>query len=86
MTVADDIALLAEQARIRRAKIERLLIVIVTLIGFLALWEIVGRLSNPLFFAPVSDVLSEFWLSSWTRAVPFSADLPRRLRSWCLGL
>ena len=34
----------------------------VTLIGFLTLWEIAGRLSNPLFFAPVSDVLREFWL------------------------
>jgi NitT/TauT family transport system permease protein len=61
MTTADDNALRAEQTRIRRARIDRLLTVIVTLIGFLTLWEIAGRLSNPLFFAPVSDVLREFW-------------------------
>lgn len=62
MIEGGDIALYAEQSRIRRAKIERLAIITVTLIGFLGLWEIVGRLSNPLFFAPVSDVLREFWL------------------------
>ena len=62
MTAIDDNALRAERARIRRAKIDRLLIVAVTLVGFLALWELAGRLSNPLFFAPVSDVLREFWL------------------------
>ncbi len=57
-----DIALRAEQTRLRRTKLERVVIVAATLVGFLALWEIVGRLSNPLFFAPVSEVLREFWL------------------------
>ena len=51
----------AELARSRRLKLERRVIVVVTLIGFLAVWEIAGRLTNPIFFAPVSDVLREFW-------------------------
>ena len=38
-----------------------MLIIVVTLVGFLAAWEIAGRMTNPLFFAPVSDVLREFW-------------------------
>jgi NitT/TauT family transport system permease protein len=63
MSAIDDIALQAERARIRRTKIDRVLIVVCTFIGFLAAWEIAGRLSNPLFFAPVSDVVREFWLS-----------------------
>jgi ABC-type nitrate/sulfonate/bicarbonate transport system permease component len=51
----------AEAERVRRARIERFVIIVVTLIGFLAAWEIAGRLTNPLFFAPVSDVMREFW-------------------------
>jgi NitT/TauT family transport system permease protein len=62
MRSADNNALRVEQVRIRRAKLDRLLIVVVTFVGFLALWEVAGRLSNPLFFAPVSEVLKEFWL------------------------
>jgi taurine transport system permease protein len=62
MTAVDDNTIRVERARIRRAKVDRLLIVVVTFVGFLALWEIAGRLSNPLFFAPASDVLREFWL------------------------
>lgn len=61
MTSPGDIALLVEQAGIRRAKVDRLRVVVVSLVGVLALWEVAGRLSNPLFFAPVSDVLSQFW-------------------------
>ena len=62
MTAIVDNAARAELARIRRRRSIVCSSSSVTLIGFLALWEIVGRLSNPLFFAPVSDVLREFWL------------------------
>jgi NitT/TauT family transport system permease protein len=58
---ADDAALRAVRAQLRRAKIERVVIVTVTLAAFLAAWEIAGRLTNPLFFAPVSEVLVQFW-------------------------
>jgi len=61
MTVTEDAALHTVRARIRRAKIDRVLIVALTLAGFLSVWEIVGHLTNPLFFAPVSDVLVVFW-------------------------
>jgi ABC-type nitrate/sulfonate/bicarbonate transport system permease component len=46
---------------IRRLKLERRVITVATLICFLSVWEIAGRLTNPLFFAPVSDVINEFW-------------------------
>jgi ABC-type nitrate/sulfonate/bicarbonate transport system permease component len=58
---ADDAALRAVRAELRRARIERVVIVTVTLAVFLAVWEIAGRLTNPLFFAPVSEVLVQFW-------------------------
>jgi ABC-type nitrate/sulfonate/bicarbonate transport system permease component len=61
VTTADDTALRAVRARIRRSRIERGLIVAATLAGFLSLWEIAGHLSNPMFFAPVSEVLIAFW-------------------------
>ena len=50
-----------ELAFSRRLKLERRVITVVTLICFLAVWEIAGRITNPLFFAPVSDVITEFW-------------------------
>ena len=61
MTGAASTSAQNELARIRRVKLEQRIIIVVTLIGFLAIWEIAGRLTNPLFFAPVSDVLVEFW-------------------------
>jgi ABC-type nitrate/sulfonate/bicarbonate transport system permease component len=61
VTASDCQAAEAELARSKRTKIDRLLIVAITLIAFLASWEIAGRLSNPLFFAPVSEVLLELW-------------------------
>src|SRR5271165_2207448 len=61
MTPADNAALRAVRAHIRRSKIDRLLIAATTLAGFLSLWEIVGHLTNPMFFAPVSEVLIAFW-------------------------
>lgn len=61
MKPCGEAALLAVRARIRRAKIERLAIVTVTLAGFLLLWEISGHLTNPMFFAPVSEVVVQFW-------------------------
>ncbi len=61
MTPADDTALRAVRARIRRSKIDRIVIVTATLGGFLSLWEIVGHLTNPMFFAPVSEVMVQFW-------------------------
>jgi NitT/TauT family transport system permease protein len=63
MTDIADIAASAERARVRRLKLDRRLIVIATLIGFLLVWELVGRLTNPMFFAPSSAVLREFWLA-----------------------
>ena len=61
MTPAEDTILRAVRARIHRSRIERILIVTATLVGFLLLWEFVGHLTNPLFFAPVSEVLIAFW-------------------------
>ena len=61
MTTSADFALHTERARIRRTRIDRLLLVVAGLVGFLGLWEVAGRLSNPLFFAPASDVIVQFW-------------------------
>ena len=61
MTPAEDAALRAVRARMRRSKLERVLIVAATFAGFLSLWEIAGRLTNPMFFAPVSEVVIVFW-------------------------
>ena len=59
MSEADTNARAREIARLGRERVERNLIVAASAIVFLAAWEIVGRLSNPLFFAPVSQVLIE---------------------------
>jgi NitT/TauT family transport system permease protein len=61
MTPAEDTVLRAVRARIHRSRIERILIVSATLVGFLLLWEFVGQLTNPMFFAPVSEVVFAFW-------------------------
>jgi ABC-type nitrate/sulfonate/bicarbonate transport system permease component len=61
MTAPDDAALLAVRARVLRSKIDRFLIVAMTAAGFLSLWEFSGHLTNPMFFAPVSEVLIAFW-------------------------
>ena len=50
----------AEIARYRRLKIERAALTVAAFVVFLAVWEIVGRLSNPFFFAPVSEVMRAF--------------------------
>jgi ABC-type nitrate/sulfonate/bicarbonate transport system permease component len=60
MTV-DDAALHAVRARIRRSRIERGAIVAATFAAFLSAWEIVGDLSNSMFFAPASEVFVTFW-------------------------
>jgi NitT/TauT family transport system permease protein len=60
MNVPADIAAQAELERARRLHRERQIVIAVTLVVFLAAWETVGRLTNPLFFAPVSDVAREF--------------------------
>jgi ABC-type nitrate/sulfonate/bicarbonate transport system permease component len=36
------------------------LLIAVTLLAFLSLWEVVGRYSNPLFLAPISQIAGEF--------------------------
>ncbi len=56
-----DTALQAERVRLRRLAWERRLIVCFTAVAFLAMWEIVGRETNPMFFAPPSGVLTAFW-------------------------
>jgi ABC-type nitrate/sulfonate/bicarbonate transport system permease component len=61
MTPVEDTALRAVRADIRRSKIDRIAIVATTLVAFLTLWETVGHLTNPLFFAPVSEVAVQFW-------------------------
>jgi ABC-type nitrate/sulfonate/bicarbonate transport system permease component len=61
MTPAENAALDAMQARLQRSRIDRLVIVTATLVGFLLLWEIAGHLTNPMFFAPVSEVVVQFW-------------------------
>jgi NitT/TauT family transport system permease protein len=62
MTLADTIALRAEHERIDKTKRARVVTTAIMLAGFLLSWEIAGRLTNPLFFAPVSEVLIQFWL------------------------
>jgi ABC-type nitrate/sulfonate/bicarbonate transport system permease component len=47
------------QARSRRNA--RTLTIFITAAVFLLAWEIVGRMSNPMFMAPVSGVAAEFW-------------------------
>ena len=61
MTPAEDTILHAVRARIHRARIERILIVAATFVAFLLVWEFVGHLTNPMFFAPISEVLIAFW-------------------------
>jgi NitT/TauT family transport system permease protein len=61
MTAAEDALLRAVRARIHSSRSERILIVATTLAGFLLVWELVGYLTNPMFFAPVSQVLVAFW-------------------------
>jgi len=56
-----NIAVEAERNRLRRLIWEHRVIVVVTLIVFLIVWEIAGRLTNPLFFAPPSAVATAFW-------------------------
>lgn len=59
MRGTDEAARAAELSRNRRTRLEHHLIVALSAAAFLGAWEIVGRLSNPLFFAPVSEVLVE---------------------------
>ena len=61
MTNRQDIAIAAERNRLRRLVWEHRLIVVITFIAFLAAWEIAGRMTNPLFFAPASEVAKAFW-------------------------
>ena len=49
----------AELARLRRTRLERNVIVALSAALFLGAWEVVGRLSNPIFFAPISEVIAE---------------------------
>jgi hypothetical protein len=58
MTPADNAALRAVRARIRRSKNDRLLIVATTLAGFLSLWEIAGHLTQLPQFEHLSLVVS----------------------------
>lgn len=44
----------------RRERISYIAVVTGTFLLFVATWEIVGRLSNPLFFAPLSETIVEF--------------------------
>src|SRR5579859_713256 len=61
MTQIPDKVPAAERTRLRRLVWERRLIVAATLVVFLAMWELVGRLTNPMFFAPPSAIFSAFW-------------------------
>lgn len=56
-----DAALVAERGRLRRLVWERRLIVCVTGATFLAIWEVIGRYTNPMFFAPPSAVFMALW-------------------------
>ncbi|MCL4186689.1 MAG: ABC transporter permease [Rhodobacteraceae bacterium] len=47
------------QARNRRNS--KTLAIFLTAVAFLLAWEIVGRLSHPMFMAPASGVVAEFW-------------------------
>jgi ABC-type nitrate/sulfonate/bicarbonate transport system permease component len=60
MNGAVDIAAQSERARIRSERRQRQIMVAAGLIIFLSAWEIAGRLTNPLFFAPASEVAREF--------------------------
>jgi NitT/TauT family transport system permease protein len=60
MSSAAEIAAQAELERALRLRRERKIVVAVTLVIFLTGWEIAGRLTNPLFFAPISEVAREF--------------------------
>ena len=75
MTDIADTAVRAEQARVRRLSWEHRLIVVTTLTGFLLIWEFVGRLTNPMFFAPPSEVFS----ASWNALIDPEARLLRAL-------
>ena len=55
----EDQARAAETRRGRRESLARSIVVAISAAIFLCLWEIAGRLSNPMFFAPVSSVLPE---------------------------
>jgi ABC-type nitrate/sulfonate/bicarbonate transport system permease component len=57
----DDAAARAVRTRVRRARIERSAVVCGTFAAFLSAWELVGHLSNPMFFAPASEVFITFW-------------------------
>ena len=59
MTKLDGDALAGELRRERRQRLERYIIVAGSAVVFLSAWEVAGRLSNPLFFAPVSEVVPE---------------------------
>lgn len=61
MTTIPVAAIAAERARIRRLAWAHRLIVVVTLVVFLLAWEVAGRLTNPLFFAPPSAISEAFW-------------------------
>jgi NitT/TauT family transport system permease protein len=61
MTELTDKTLTAERARLRRLAWEHRIIIVATLLVFLAVWEVVGRLTNPLFFAPPSAIADAFW-------------------------
>ncbi len=60
MSSAAEIAAQAELERALRLRRERKIVVAVTLVIFLTGWEIAGRLTIPLFFAPISEVAREF--------------------------
>lgn len=59
MTKLDGDALAGELRRERRQRLERTIIIAGSAVVFLSAWELAGRLSNPLFFAPVSEVIPE---------------------------
>lgn len=49
--------------RKKRVRYDQWVTILLTLAVFLAVWEIVGRTTNPLFFAPISEVAVEFWIA-----------------------
>jgi ABC-type nitrate/sulfonate/bicarbonate transport system permease component len=59
VTTDDHDARTSELQRLRRKGRSRAVIVILSAAVFLAAWEIAGRLSNPMFFAPISGVVPE---------------------------
>ena len=58
---SNDAVLAVERKRLRRLVWERRLIVCVTGAAFIAIWQITGRYTNPMFFAPPSAVVIAFW-------------------------